>query len=83
MAAGVPIVTTDLAALNTTVGKNGIMLNGDPWSPDYQNKFVSHCVELLTKKGLWTSYSEKGKEVAKQHTWGNVTNQWIELLKLS
>jgi glycosyltransferase involved in cell wall biosynthesis/tetratricopeptide (TPR) repeat protein len=48
-AAGLRIVTSSIAALNETVGKRGILIDGEWTSPDYKRKFVDAVVSALQK----------------------------------
>ena len=80
MASGTPAITSDLAALQTTVGDNGILIKGQPHEQAYQAKFVKECAEMLTNKERWKKYSDKGKEAAKQHAWSLVADKWEALI---
>lgn len=82
MAAGLPAITTNLAALSTTVGEAGILLNGDPRSEMYQDAFINQCVSMLTDQQKWDRYSKSSIKQASKFTWENVVNDWIEHLKL-
>jgi predicted SAM-dependent methyltransferase len=46
-AAGLPIVTSNLAALKETVGEYGVLLDGEWTSPEYQQRFVGESVAYL------------------------------------
>ena len=81
MAAGVPIVTTNLAALTTTVGDAGILLDGDSHTAEYQKIFIQKCIQVLTDKSLWDDLSRRGLQKVKQYDWPNVANQWLQMLK--
>jgi predicted SAM-dependent methyltransferase len=47
-AAGVRMVTSNIAALTETVGNRGVLLDGDWTSAEYKNKFIAAVVEKLT-----------------------------------
>ena len=79
MAAGLPVVTSKLAGLIDTVGDAGILLDGNPWDPTYQNTIISHCVELLSNKRLWQTYSNMGKEKAATYTVEHMIDGWLSL----
>lgn len=57
-AAGCVPLTSNLAALETTVGKHGILLEGDADSPEYKKKFVDELIRLLTDAEYWSKWSE-------------------------
>jgi len=79
-AAGLPVVTSDLAALHTTVGDAGILLEGDPHDTNYRRWFVDECASLLTNKTKWEEYSEKGKKKAAGYSWDTLPDEWIKAL---
>jgi glycosyltransferase involved in cell wall biosynthesis/predicted SAM-dependent methyltransferase len=81
MAAGLPVVTSDLAALSTTVGDAGIIIPGDCWSNEYQDRFVEECVRMLTDKKRWKEYSERSLEKAKQYTWDTLADEWLAMIQ--
>jgi len=77
-AAGLPIVTSALAALPETV-QGGIPLPGDPFSADYQHRFVSEVCALLADDVRWNALSRKGKEfVRTRYPWSRIAEEWIE-----
>lgn len=80
MAAGVPIVTTNLAALSTTVGDTGIMIDGNNWTVEYQQIFIDRCVEVLTNQNLWNDLSNRGLQKASQWRWDTLVDEWLRYL---
>jgi glycosyltransferase involved in cell wall biosynthesis len=81
MASGLPIVTSNLAALNTTVGDAGIILNGDPCSVEYQSRFAEACINILKNPNVWKVASEKSNGKASQFTWSTIVDEWLGQLK--
>jgi glycosyltransferase involved in cell wall biosynthesis len=81
MGAGVPVVTTDLAALSTTVGEAGVLIPGDNRSQEYQDRFVAECVRMLTDRARWGEYSARGREKAKAYSWDTIADEWLGILK--
>lgn len=77
-----PIVTTHLAGLITTVGDSGILINGDNQSKEYQERFISECIKLLTDKDYWNLWSDKSYKNAIKYTIENSAKQWKELFEL-
>lgn len=60
-AAGCVPLTSNLAALETTVGKHGILLEGDADSPEYKKEFVNELIRLLTDAQYWAKWSEEAR----------------------
>ena len=82
MAAGNPIVTSDLAALSTTVGDAGILLKGDARSQEYMDKFTEECIRMLTDRHRWGVYSMRSIEKAKLYGWEGFADLWLQLVGL-
>jgi glycosyltransferase involved in cell wall biosynthesis len=82
MAAGLPAVTTNLAALSTTVGDAGVLMTGDPRSESYQDVFVNNCVLILTNESLWREFSRRSLEKASGCSWSGVVDEWISYLDM-
>jgi len=77
MAAGLPVITTNLGALPETVGRGSILIDGDPHSREYQERFVDETVGLMTNREKWLSLSEAGKEkVFSMNTWDVIAKEW-------
>jgi hypothetical protein len=76
MAAGVPIVTSDLAAIQTTVGEAGILIPGDSFSQPYRDRFVEECVLMMTAPSRWQKHHELGLERAKRFSWRGIADEW-------
>jgi glycosyltransferase involved in cell wall biosynthesis len=47
-AAGLKIVSSSKAALNETVADRGILIDGEPQTEEYQNKFIEASINALT-----------------------------------
>lgn len=80
MASGLPIICTDLAALNTTVGQTGILIPGDNRSKEYQGRFVGECVRMLTDRARWQEYSKRGLVRARAYSWESIAQEWLDAL---
>jgi GT2 family glycosyltransferase len=80
MAAGVPIVTSDLAAIQTTVGEAGILIPGDSFSQPYRDRLVEECVLMLTAPSRWQKHHELGLERAKRFSWKGIADEWCQAL---
>jgi len=81
LAAGVVPVTTDLAALKTTVGGDGVLLPGLPQEAAYQERFVAEVVRLLREDEYRCALAEQGRRRAlERYGWDQVVkNQWEPL----
>jgi glycosyltransferase involved in cell wall biosynthesis len=85
MASGTPVVTTNIGALETTVGEAGVILDvpknqwdcGLTGDPGFQQKFVEECVRMLTDRARWEEYSQKGLKKAQQFGWDGIVEDWL------
>lgn len=85
MASGTPVVTTDVAALATTVGEAGVVLPvpknqwdcGMTQDAAFQKKFVEECISLLTDEARWKKYSTDGLEKAGRFGWNGIVEDWL------
>lgn len=82
MAAGTPIVTSDLAGLSTTVGSAGVLIPGESRSKEYKDRFVDEVVKMMKDRDRWNMYSEKGKAKAATYQWDTIASEWISALGL-
>ena len=83
-AAGLPIVSSVLAALPETIvnGKTGILIEGDPKSEEYRKKFIYEVVELIKNDKKWKKLSENGRKRAFEiYTWKRISEEWAEKFK--
>ena len=80
-AAGVPVVTSALAALNETVedGVSGALITGDSHSWWYKLKFTRTLKNILRDDDLWAKMSMKGIERArKTYSWEQIAKEWLK-----
>jgi glycosyltransferase involved in cell wall biosynthesis/SAM-dependent methyltransferase len=85
-AAGLPIVTSDLAALSETVGEHGICI---PWyaeedepynqTDDYAEAFIEDVVSLLTIEDVWTAWHREALRGVKGFDWSLRAKEWAKL----
>ena len=84
-AAGCPIIASNYAGLQTTVGDSGILIGngskGQSFSKECREEFVKNCVELLKNPNKWQKWSDKGKENALKYSWKNCAFKWKELFE--
>lgn len=94
-AAGLPIVTSRLAALTNTVGKHGILIPipGDDDAPGmnaneavvaggvYGKRFAREVGRLLTDAAYWAQWSAKARDGADTLTWERQIDAWEALIE--
>ena len=81
-AAGVPMITTKMGALVTTLSNtSNILIDDNPFGKSYKEEFIKNTVRLMTK--------QKEREVMsvnclqffkKQLTWDGVAEKWEEVI---
>jgi glycosyltransferase involved in cell wall biosynthesis len=83
--AGCPVIASNYAGLQTTVGDSGILIGngvkGQTYQKEYREEFVTKTIELLTDKSKWKYWSDKGKENANKYSWKNCALKWIKLFE--
>jgi glycosyltransferase involved in cell wall biosynthesis/2-polyprenyl-3-methyl-5-hydroxy-6-metoxy-1,4-benzoquinol methylase len=76
MTAGTPIVTSAKAGLNETVPLGcGILIEGNPYSPEYKKQFIEATVALLKDGDRWGKIS--GFCMTHDFSWETVAKQWV------
>ncbi|MFC1477197.1 glycosyltransferase [candidate division KSB1 bacterium] len=82
-AAGLPVITTKLAALPETVQheNGGIIIEGDPHSDEYKEKFIRETVRLMQDDEAWRELSEAGRRRMEQYyTWEHIAEEWLSYI---
>ncbi len=88
-AAGVRIVTSNIAALKETVGARGVLLDGEWTSEEYQKQFIEATVDKLTNsdnsdRQLLQDYAKENFCLNKlAQEWQNMFCSLIEKLKVN
>jgi glycosyltransferase involved in cell wall biosynthesis/intein/homing endonuclease/SAM-dependent methyltransferase len=80
--AGLPIITSAIAALNETVGERGTLLQGDWLSSDYQDRFVKEVAKAM----LHTKEEQRSKLTAyacEHFNWKAVAQSWHTMFDAS
>lgn len=81
IAAGAIPITTDLAALTTTVADSGILISNSPGHPQYDKMFVSSVVELLSNKDKASTLRKKGiTRALSKYSFRRVFEDWMALI---
>lgn len=82
-ASGLPIVTSDLAALPETVGRDrGILVSLDD-DAHYRAAFTESVVQLLLDESFWTSKHELMLQDAQELDWAERGEDWERVLRLT
>lgn len=71
------ILSTKLAGLETTVGPNGILIEGNNLSEDYQRQFIGSAVQLFLHEDVRSIWAKKAYDNALQYTWARAADEWI------
>ncbi|MCO6430827.1 MAG: glycosyltransferase family 4 protein [Deltaproteobacteria bacterium] len=80
-AAGCPVVASNNSALPETVGENGILIDGDPSSSAYQERFIAAVDGLLSDAVKLKTLSESCLQRAKSELgWEKVADRFEALL---
>jgi GT2 family glycosyltransferase/glycosyltransferase involved in cell wall biosynthesis/Tfp pilus assembly protein PilF len=80
-AAGLPIVSSTLAAIPETIinEETGILIEGNPNSAEYKERFVREVVELIKNDEKWECLSKNGRKRAFEfYTWRKIAEEWVE-----
>jgi glycosyltransferase involved in cell wall biosynthesis len=73
MAAGVPVITSNVSSMPEVVGDSGVLV-----SPHSANEIATALQDLLTSPTLRADLGGKGRELAKRFTWKNSAEQSAE-----
>lgn len=89
MACGLPFITSNRGALTETLDKDAaVIIEGDPWTEEYQNTFVDAVMKIVSpsmsedieenRKNAFTasSMSQAGFEKAKTLGWNSLAEGW-------
>jgi GT2 family glycosyltransferase/intein/homing endonuclease len=83
--AGVPVLASNYAGLQTTVGDSGILIGdgtkGQSYTKEYRERFVAEAVSLLKDRAKWQEWSDKGFKNSEKYSWANVAKMWDGLFK--
>jgi glycosyltransferase involved in cell wall biosynthesis len=83
MAAGNLVITSWRAGLIDTAGYNGILIPGEPGTPEYDNNFVEECVHYLENDAAWGLYARKAwSHTLNNCSWDRRVNTWLDNLDL-
>lgn len=77
-AAGLPVVTTKLAAMSERVADNvdGFLIPGNPNSQSYAGMFIDKCVLLLKDDNMWDEYSAAAFSKSRKFNYDELALLW-------
>jgi hypothetical protein len=73
------IVCTDLAALHTTVGDRGILIQGDAYTKQYREQALKEVFAILKDEKRRTEMVERAFQWAKQQTWSMRAREMLDI----
>ncbi len=78
-ATGLPIVTSARGALPETIAPGaGTLIDGEPWSAEYQDAFVAAVLRYVRDPAAWRAASEAGRQQAPALSWRAIAQEWAE-----
>lgn len=78
-AAGLPVVASNLAALQETV-HGGVLVGGNASEADHLHRFAACVIDLLCDPGARAQAQQAGLQLAKQMDWSIQVGAWQTLL---
>jgi glycosyltransferase involved in cell wall biosynthesis len=81
-AAGTPMITTAIGALNTTLHpKAAVRIDKNPFGEPYKRSFIDHTVYLMGDHEKRTELSDVGKKYIQSHpSWADVAQIWEDMI---
>lgn len=79
--AGAVCVTSDLAALRTTVGDRGILIPGDPSGEEYRERALAEVFSVLEDRERRRRFTDRARRWARQQTWSRLAEEWVALFR--
>lgn len=81
-ACGLPVVTSNRGALEETIALGaGAIIEGDPWSEEYQSMFCQAAVRFAHDSSIREHASAIGRAHAAELGWDAVAGQWVEMFE--
>lgn len=83
--AHIPIIASNYAGLQTTLGDSAILVGngtkGQSYNKEYRENFIKECISVLKDKEKWKHWSEKGFKNTERFSWQNTALDWQKLFK--
>ncbi len=87
-AGGCPVIASNRGALSESIqnGITGILIEGNPFSKEYKEKFAQETINLLQDENRLNEMREKAKKfIRENYTWDIIAKEWTnkfeEILK--
>jgi 2-polyprenyl-3-methyl-5-hydroxy-6-metoxy-1,4-benzoquinol methylase/glycosyltransferase involved in cell wall biosynthesis len=81
-ACGLPIVTSARGALPETIAPGaGTLIEGDPWSQEYQHAFCDAVMRYVHSPEDHAAASQAGIDHAQTLSWDDVAQDWIVMIE--
>lgn len=78
-AAGLPMVTSRRGALPETLAEgSGILIDGDPSSPEYADRFADAVIGIVGDQGNLARMSAAGRKAGAKLDWCRVAQDWTQ-----
>ena len=76
--AGVPMITTRLGALSTTLSNTGnVLIERSPEDPEYRKEFIDATVAFFNNEGMRGQMRQECLAFALEHPgWGEIAREW-------
>jgi glycosyltransferase involved in cell wall biosynthesis/SAM-dependent methyltransferase len=74
-AAGLPVIASNRGALKESI-KGGVLVDGDPWTPEYVRKFVDATFSVLTDDAKYKELQATAYAHASTLGWSGAAAQW-------
>jgi len=75
------VVCSDLAALQSTVGERGILIQGDAYTKEYREKALQEVFSILKDDKRRKEMTDKAYEWAKQQTWDIRAKEMLQVFE--
>jgi glycosyltransferase involved in cell wall biosynthesis len=79
-AAGTPCISSARGALPETIGDAGILIEGEPGSPEYMQRFAAAAHTMLSDPLQWQQYSQRALARAKKSDWQLIAGELLQYL---
>ena len=81
-AAGVPMITTDIGGLTTTLSNtSNILINDNPFGESYKKRFIKETIELMKNKNEIKRMSDECISYFEQvPTWDDIAEKWEDII---
>jgi glycosyltransferase involved in cell wall biosynthesis len=76
MAAGVPVITSNVSAMPEVAGDAALLVNPNHWQ-----EISMAMLKLLSEQSLYEKLSQKGLERARKFTWEETANKTLDLFE--